>query len=182
MKVLGIDCSTNSLAFAVYEDGTLTSWGEVGFGKGDALHRMNRANRVVISLMKQPQFQNVDLVAFEGATYVQNHKTAIFLAMAFGAALSPFIRPGIDAMEVPPITWQQYIGNRAFTKAEKDELKKQYPDHSDNWRKEKMREIRKQRTLTWAKDKFGVDIQSDNISDAIGVGWYGLNNYEGDKK
>ena len=176
MRVLGIDCSTQSLAFSVFEDGELVHWGEFSFGKGDLFHRLNNANRVINASLGQSQFQNIDKLIYESAAYIQNKQTVILLAYAFGAAIAPFALPGVQVEKVVPMTWQSYIGNKVFTKAEKDALRVDYPGQKEAWYKEKMREIRKQRTIDFVKDKWGVEAKNDNVADAIGVGWWGVNN------
>ena len=40
--------------------------------------------------------------------------------------------------------------------------------------KGKIREIRKQRTLDFART-LGIEVQSDNVSDAAGIAWYAVN-------
>lgn len=170
MKILGIDCSTNSLAFSVFEDGRLTHWGEVSFGKGDHLHRMNNANRVVSSMLDQNQFRGIDKVVFEGAVMIQNRQTVINLAMAYGAAVAPFIRPGVIAETIPPMTWQNKIGNKAWTKAEKAEVERKFPGKSKSWYSAKLREMRKQRTVDWVIKEFGIVPANDNVADAIAIG------------
>lgn len=175
-KVMGIDCSTNSLAFSVFEDQNLVNWGEFSFGKGDILHRINNANRVINAAIAGGIFSDVDKVVFEGAVYVNNRQTVINLAYAFGAAVSPLIKPGVKAESVPAITWQNFIGNKVFSNLEKNELKAEFPGKSASWYKEKMRERRKQRTIDFIRTQFGVDAVNDNVADAIGVGWWGANN------
>lgn len=175
-RLMGVDCSTNSFAFSVFEDGKLVKWGEFSFGKGDIYHRMNNANRVVTASQGAGVLPDVDKVIFESATYIQNKQTVILLAYAFGAAISPLMKPGVEVDDVTPMTWQNFIGNKAFTKAEKDQFKKKHPGKKETWYKEQMRQWRKQRNIDFVKDKFGVDVDSDNIADAICVGWYGVNN------
>lgn len=176
MRLLGIDCSTQTIAFSVFEDENLLHWGELSFGKGDLFHRLNNANRMINASLDQSQFQNIDKVVYESAAYIQNKQTVILLAHAFGAAISPFVLPGVEAEGVVPMTWQSYIGNKVFTKAEKDGLRTRFPGKKDSWYKDQMRKERKQRTMDFVKDKFGVETTSDNVADAIAIGWWGVNN------
>lgn len=170
MKIIGIDCSTNSLAFSIFEDGKLTYWGEIAFGKGDHLHRMNNANRVINGMLSQSQFQGIDRVVFEGAVFINNRQTVIDLAMAYGAAVAPFIKPGVQAESIAAITWQNKIGNKSWTKAEKAAVEKKFPGKSKSWYSSKLREMRKQRTMDWVKKEFGVKPANDNVADAIAIG------------
>lgn len=174
MRILGVDCSSNKFAYSVFDDGDLVRHGMFTFGKGDAWHRFNNAQRVINRMIDLGEFDDVDAVYVEAAVYVNNRRTVILLAHAFGAALSPLARPGVKMHEVPAITWQNFIGNKVFSKAEKEELKKNNPGKSASWYKEAMRKERKQRTRRWVKETYGLDIDDDDLTDAIGVGHYGV--------
>ena len=56
----------------------------------------------------------------------------------------------------------------------KEEVKKQFPGKSDNWYKNKVRELRKQKTINFVKT-LGIDTESDNVADAVGIAWWGAN-------
>lgn len=175
MKLMGIDCSTNSLAFSVFEDGKLIQWGEIGFGKGDIWHRMNNASRSIGEFAKEDIFDDIDKVYFEAASYIQNKRTVILLAYAFGAAISPFIRPGVEAQDVTPMEWQSFIGNKAFNREEKAAVEKANPGRKAAWYKDQIRKMRKQRNIDFVKKTYGIDVDSHDIADAICIGHYGAN-------
>lgn len=174
-KTVGIDCSTQSLAFSVFDNFRLVHWGEVAFGKGDMFHRAFNANKVMNILSDDIMFKGVTNVTYEAPVYINNRKTVIDLATLLGAAVSPLAKPGVEVTSVPPITWQSYIGNKIFTKPEKEALRAKHPDKSQTWLSGEMRNIRKQRTISWANNRFGIDVTSDNVGDAIGVAWWRLN-------
>lgn len=176
MRVIGLDCSTNSFAFAIIEDGTLLHWGEIGYGKGSIMHRARNANRVATEMTNEEYFADIDKVAYEDVVYINNRQTVIRLAMLLSSAVSPFAKSGVETQPVTPLAWQSYIGNKTLTKAEKDKIKEKHPNQSKTWYSNKGREFRKQRTIDWVKDKFGVEIDSDNVSDAIGVAYYAYYN------
>ena len=96
------------------------------------------------------------------------------MAYIFGTIMSELINDNIDVIEIHPITWQSYIGNKNFTKAEKEEVKINNPNRSDNWIKAKIREMRKQKTINFVKD-LGVVTENDNVADATGIAWYAAN-------
>ena len=73
------------------------------------------------------------------------------------------------------ITWQSYIGNKNYTKAQKDSVKQEFPDHAESWYKNKIRERRKDFTKNYVAN-LGVTTESDNVSDAAGIAWYAVNN------
>jgi hypothetical protein len=89
--------------------------------------------------------------------------------------MGELIDDGRKVVEIHPITWQSFIGNKNFTKAEKLEIQKKYPGKTANWYKAKGREIRKQKTIDFCKE-LGVVVESDNVADACGIGWYAANN------
>lgn len=171
-SVMGIDTSTKSLAYCIYnEAGVPVEWGEILFEGSKVFERLAEGKRRVESVFEgRPE---VDCIYFESAVFIQNKKTVVLMAMALGAIMSTLVKPGVEVDDVTPPTWQNFISNKAFTKAEKAELKKEFPDKSDSWRQTKMREIRKDRTRQWVKGKFGIDVESDNVSDAIAIGHFG---------
>lgn len=167
--VMGIDCSSKTFAFAIFEQGNLSMWGEIDFYGANLYERMGSGQRRIAAFAERVR---VDKVAFEAAIHINSRKTVIDLAYSYGAAISPFIRPGVEVETISPISWQSAIGNKQFTAAEKAAVKKEYPDKSDSWRKNHIRELRKQRTIDWVKQKYGVDVASDNVADAIGLTYY----------
>lgn len=172
MRVLGIDCSTNSFAFAIFEDQSLAQWGEFSFGKGDIFHRMNNANKVMTRLVKDGFFDGIDIVAFEGAIFVNNRRTVIDLAYVFGSVMAPLFAPGVKVESVPAIVWQKGTGNPPLTASEKADIVKQHPGKSKSWYANKNREFRKQRTKDNVKRLYGIDTPNDDVSDAIMIGTY----------
>lgn len=167
--VLGVDCSTNSFAFCLMgKDGPIR-WGELNFKGSNVFERLAYAQRNVAAMK---QHLAADLVVFEGAIYVQNKRTVILLAYAFGAVISALINDGAKVEEVSPMEWQNHLGNKALTKLEKDDIRTRNPDKSKSWYDNANRKYRKSRTMDWAKRTYGISVTSDNVSDAIGVAHY----------
>lgn len=170
-RVIGIDCSTNSLAFAVFEGGKPVACGEVRFRGQDVFERLNDARKKTQALVDQGILVG-DYVAIEAAIMVRNVQTAIKLAYVYGAVMSVLMQNKMKVVEVAPITWQSKIGNPNLKKAEKEALKEMYPGKSASWYLNKGREFRKQRTLDIAKKYFSIPDNSDNIGDAVGLALY----------
>lgn len=177
-RILGVDASTNSLAFCVIENKKIIKYGEVFFYGQDIYSRILDAKRKISALRAQGFF-DVDYMAIEAAVMVKSANTGIKLAYVFGAIIGEILSDNIKVVEVHPITWQSFIGNKNFTKQEKQEIKKQYPDKSENWIKGKIREIRKGKTNEFARSK-GVHTSSDNVSDAMGIAWYASHSLNGE--
>jgi Holliday junction resolvasome RuvABC endonuclease subunit len=170
-KVLGIDASTNSIAFCLMDGKTPIKWGEIQFEGTDVYQRILDAKRKLKAFKKE---LNTDFVVIEAAISVKSVHTGIKMAYVFGAIMGELLNDGIEVVEVHPITWQSYIGNKNFTKAEKLQVRKEFPDKSESWYKSKIREIRKSKTIGFASS-LGIETDSDNVADAIGIAWYAVN-------
>jgi Holliday junction resolvasome RuvABC endonuclease subunit len=170
-KVLGIDASTNSLAFCLMEEKKAIKWGEIQFEGNDIYQRILDAKRKIKSFKNE---LDTDFVVIEAAISVKSVHTGIKMAYVFGAIMGELLNDNIEVVEVHPITWQSYLGNKNFTKAEKLAVKNEFPGKSETWYKGKIREIRKQRTIDFAR-KMGIETESDNVADAAGIAWYAVN-------
>lgn len=177
--VMGIDCSSNSLAFSVFNERQLVRYGEIEFGKGDIFERIGRAN-VLMNAIGDFIADDVEVIYFEGAAYINNKSTVIGLSYALGSAMAPLIKRGVRVESVPAMVWQRAIGNPPFTKAEKAALAKANPDRKKSWLDNEMRKQRKQKTIEWVFEKYRVRLLSDNIADAVGIGAYGAYGAGGD--
>lgn len=173
-RVLGVDASTNSLAFCIFEDTNATSYGEILFEGGTVYERILDAKRKVKAL-SEAQVLSADFMALEAGVIVRSAATGIKMAYIFGAIMGEILDDEMQVVEVHPITWQSYIGNKNFTKAEKQAVKNEFPDKSENWHKAHIRKLRKQKTLDFFHEK-GIITDSDNVADAAGIAWYAVNN------
>lgn len=170
-KVLAIDASTNTIAFCLMNGNKPIKWGEITFTGADVYDRILDAKK---KLRAFKDLLDYDYVVLEAAVMVRSANTGLKMAYVFGAILGELLKDGIDVIEVHPITWQSYIGNKNFTKAEKEAVRKEFPGKSDNWYKAKIREKRKQKTMDFAKS-IGVATVNDNVGDAVGIAWYAVN-------
>lgn len=166
---MGIDCSTNSLAFSVFRGTRLIKYGEIFF-KGDTVfHRAADAKNKMEALSKD---FNVSFVAIEKTIFARSIDTAIKMAYVAGTVISCLIDGHTEVIEIAPISWQSGIGNPNLTNAEKAKIKRDFPGKSKTWYQNKGREIRKSRTKEWVKKEFDLNIDSDNVTDAIALGFY----------
>lgn len=170
-RVIGIDASTNSLAFAIFENGKPVRCGEVFFNGSTVFERLDDAKRKTKALVDAGVLRG-DYVAIESAIMVRNIQTAIDLAYVYGAIIGELMAFNPQVHKVAPISWQSGIGNPNLKKAEKDALQKANPGKSKTWYQNKGREIRKQRTLDIARKHFKIPSDSDNIGDAVGLALY----------
>jgi Holliday junction resolvasome RuvABC endonuclease subunit len=172
-SVIGIDSSTNSLAFAVFEDTELKKYGKIEFEGNVAYDRLSDSLRKV-SGMKETL--SADFIAIEKAVMVRSADTAIKMGMALGVIIAALGDDGTEVVEVAPISWQSYIGNNIYTRQKKGEVKKKYPTKSASWLKNHIREERKQFTIDYFNELYGLSIDDNDVSDAIGVGYYAVHN------
>ena len=170
-KVLGIDASTNSIAFCLMNEKVPVKWGEITFDGADVYERILDAKRKIRSFKRE---LDTDFVVIEAAISVKSVATGMKMAYVFGAIMSELLDDNVEVVEVHPITWQSYLGNKNFTKAEKEAIKLEFPGKSDNWIKAKIRERRKQRTIDFVGN-LGIKTESDNVADAAGIAWYAVN-------
>ena len=170
-RILGIDSSTNSFAFCVF-DGRPVKWGKIDiygatiYDKLIDAHKKSKALRDII---------DIDYICIESAIMVKSQDVAIKMAMIVGAVVSAMTDDKNSIVTVPPSAWQPFIGNKNFTKLEKEDLKAQFPDRSDAWLRNKARDIRKSRTMNFFNNKYGISVTDHDAGDAMGIAYYAYN-------
>lgn len=174
-RVIGIDASTNSLAFAIFEGDTPIQCGEVQFNGSTVFERLKDAKIKTRGLVEAGVL-SADYVVIESAIMVRNVQVAIDLAYVYGAIIGELMATNPEVHKVAPISWQSGIGNPNLKKAEKEQIIKDFPDKSKTWYQNKGREIRKQRTLKIAREYFDIESNSDNIGDAVGLALHTVRN------
>jgi len=174
-SILAIDASTNSMAFSVYVEGELKKFGKINFYGKHVYERAGDACKKLIPFLKD---FNIDAVVIESAIYTNSQKTAINLAIVQGAIIgSSQVAGNRTVVSCSPVAWQNWIGNKKLTKQEKEEIKLADPGHSFSWYKQKEREKRKQRTIRIVNIEFGLDLDDDDVADAVAIGWYSFKNW-----
>ena len=80
--------------------------------------------------------------------------------MSHGALVASAALTGVNQISsVSPMQWQNWIGNKRLTLAEKEEIKNRFPNKTASWYKSQERQFRKQRTIRYVNEKF--NLQSD---------------------
>lgn len=174
--VMGVDMSSTSLAFSIFDNKKLTQWGKIyidgddNFLKcGDIIKKFSG-----LCLLVEP-----DLVVFESSAYVNNNAVMKQLSMIFGAAAGVAANMGAKVQDVPPTTWQSYIGNPANSKKQKELFAQNNPDMSASKVKVELRKARKQKNIDFVKDNYSVIILDDDVADAVCVGHYAVGSQRG---
>lgn len=170
-KVIGIDASTNSLAFAIFDDGKPIRCGEVTFSGSTVFDRLDDAKRKTKALVNSGVLVG-DYIVIESAIMVRNIQTAIDLAYVYGAIIGELMALNPQVHKAFPITWQSSIGNPNLKKAEKEAIQKANPNKSKTWYQNEGRKMRKARTLAIARQYFSIPSDSDNVGDAVGLALY----------
>lgn len=169
-RFLSVDPSTNSFAFAEWEGKDLVSYGKINFTGANALEKACDAALKVNALIHQ---LDVTHIVIESTIFASSASVAITLGVAQGAMIGAIRLAGVSKIyNVAPLTWQVYIGNKAFTKAEKLQIRKDYPGKSASWYKAFERKIRKQKTMDVVNKTYKLDIDDNDVGDAIGLGIY----------
>lgn len=170
-KILGIDASTQSLAFCLFYNGKPQEWGEIQYNHDkDLFVRLGSIDQRATIVANR--FSDVDYVLIEAPVRMNNIRVAISLAYSYGIVAAKFAARGIRVRDVPPVAWQRAIGNKPFSRQEKLSLKSERPGMSKSWYSTQERKLRKQRTIDWVSNTFGITVESDNVADSIAVAYY----------
>lgn len=171
--MLGIDASTKGIAFCLYVDGEPDRWGIFKVNGADIFERVRDASQKTQMLLSG---FSPDYVAIESAVFVNSQGVAIKLAYVYGAVMAALLDDGTKVVTVLPQQWQNYIGNKNLSKAEKDQLKAETPGKSASWYANAGRTMRKQRTMDFFNDRYDTRITDDNVSDSFGLAYYAVHN------
>jgi hypothetical protein len=176
-KICSIDASTNSLAYATFHDGYLKQIGKIKFEGKDIYEKVVDAGRKSKGLFEH--IVNVDAIVIEHTVFMNSPKTAADLALVQGALLGAAGQSGIRIIgKVSPITWQNYIGNKKFSKEEKLLIRSKNPGKSESWYKTYERELRKQKTISFVNVNYDKNIEDNDVADACGIGHWAINNWD----
>lgn len=168
-RVLGIDASTNSVAFCLMENDKPLKWGKIEFSGSDIYQKIYDAKVKMHAMLEELKS---DYIVVEGAVFVKSPDAVIKLSYVYGVVIAELMSSGANVITISPTSWQSYIGNKNFTKLEKDKLRLENPGHSDSWYKTKMREARKQRTVDYFNKKYNISLDDFDVADAFGIAHY----------
>ena len=176
-RICAIDASTNSLAFAVYENKNLKEFGKINFEGSDIYQKVGDAAVKTRAYFKD--FMKADAIVIEHTVFMNSPKTAADLALVQGALLGAAAMCGITTVgRVSPITWQNYLGNKRLTKEEQLLLRSKNPGKSDSWYKTYERQFRKERTIKLIEINYDKTINDNDVADACGIGHWAINNWD----
>jgi len=168
-RVLGIDHSTNTLAFCISEDGKVKDWGEIPLVGNNVFERMGDLHYKL-----KYHFGNTtaNVLCIEKTVQVNSRDTVVKLAMIAGVIIGFFAEYGLKVHEVPALTWQSATAKPTLTSPEQAKLKLENPGRTKSWYSNEARKIRKQRIIDWVETNYGIIAPSD-AADAICISLYG---------
>jgi Holliday junction resolvasome RuvABC endonuclease subunit len=173
-QFVAIDSSTTSIAFAYVDNNNIANYGKMKFEGQGIYEKISDIARKTEGLFKALP---VDTIVIEASFYSNNPKTATNLALAQGAILGAASTMGAKHIySVPPVVWQRGIGNLPFSKDDKAALAKEFPGKSPSWYQSKVRQLRKQKTINLVNANYSLDVDDDDVADALGIAMYTDNN------
>jgi hypothetical protein len=176
-SICAIDASTNSLAFALFNNKKLETIGKIKF-EGNTNYE-----KVMDACAKTKAFfeysGGFEAIVIEHTVFMNSPKTAADLALVQGALLGAAGLAGTKQIgRVAPITWQNYLGNKKLTKEEQIDIRSKNPGKSDSWYKTYERQIRKERTMKLIEINYNKVINDNDVADACGIGHWAINNWD----
>lgn len=170
MKVLGIDWSSKSCAYAVIENGALINNGELFFNGTNIFDSLTNARQILTDEFTLALEDDLDYIGIEKPVKVVSMSTAITLSHYFGVIASFLGDTKTPKIIVSPLSWQSYIGNPNIVGELKSEWLQQHPEcKTKSQVSTGIRKYRKAKTIQWVKDNYNIDVNNDNESDAIGI-------------
>ena len=168
-RVLGIDASTNSIAFCLMENDQPLKWGKVNLVGSDIYEKIYDAKRKMNVMLKELKS---DYIVVEGAILVRSPDAVIKLSYVYGVVIAELMSTGAKVITISPTSWQAYIGNKNPTKEEKAEIRLKHPGYADSWYKNQIRNMRKQRTVDYFNSKYGLSLDDFDVADSFGIAHY----------
>jgi Holliday junction resolvasome RuvABC endonuclease subunit len=143
-RVLGIDASTNSIAFCLMENDIPLKWGKIELSGADIYEKIYDAKVKMHAMLNELK---ADYIAVEGAILVRSPDAVIKLSYVYGVVIAELMSTGAKVITISPSSWQAYIGNKNPTKEEKAAIRLKSPGYADSWYQNQLRNMRKQRTV-----------------------------------
>jgi Holliday junction resolvasome RuvABC endonuclease subunit len=168
-RVLGIDASTNSIAFCLMENDVPLKWGKINIIGNDIYEKIYDA-KVKMSVMLDEL--KSDYIVVEGAILVRSPDAVIKLSYVYGVVIAELMSTGAKVITISPTAWQAYIGNKNPTKDEKAAIRLKSPGYADSWYKTQIRNMRKQRTVDYFNKKYRLSLDDFDVADSFGIAHY----------
>lgn len=168
-RVLGIDASTSSIAFCLMENDIPLKWGKINLVGNDIYEKIYDAKHKMSVMLDELKS---DYIVVEGAILVRSPDAVIKLSYVYGVVIAELMSTGAKVITISPSAWQAYIGNKNPTKDEKSAIKLANPGYADSWYKNKLRNMRKQRTADYFNRKYNLNVVDFDVADSFGIAHY----------
>jgi Holliday junction resolvasome RuvABC endonuclease subunit len=168
-RVLGIDASTNSIAFCLMENDKPLKWGKIELVGMDIYEKIYDAKKKMALMLDELKS---DYIVVEGAILVRSPDAVIKLSYVYGVVIAELMSTGAKVITISPSSWQAYIGNKNPTKDEKQAIRVKNPGYADSWYKTQLRNMRKQRTVDYFNNKYSLLITDFDVADSFGIAHY----------
>ena len=168
-RVLGIDASTNSIAFCLMENDIPIKWGKLNLDGIDIYEKIYDAKNKMSIMLDELKS---DYIVVEGAVLVRSPDAVIKLSYVYGVVIAELMSTGASVITISPTSWQAYIGNKNPTKEEKAAIRLKSPGYADSWYKNQIRNMRKQRTVDYFNNKYSLSLNDFDVADSFGIAHY----------
>ena len=168
-RVLGIDASTNSIAFCLMENDHPLKWGKINIVGNDIYEKIYDAKVKMAVMLDELKS---DYIVVEGAILVRSPDAVIKLSYVYGVVIAELMSTGAKVITISPTAWQAYIGNKNPTKDEKAAIRLKSPGYADSWYKTQIRNMRKQRTVDYFNKKYSLNLDDFDVADSFGIAHY----------
>jgi len=168
-RVLGVDASTNSIAFCLMENDIPLKWGKIELSGSDIYEKIYDAKKKMSLMLEELKS---DYIVVEGAVLVRSPDAVIKLSYVYGVVIAELMSTGANVITISPTAWQAYIGNKNPTKDEKSAIRLKHPGYADSWYKNQIRNMRKQRTVDYFNKKYNLDLNDFDVADSFGIAHY----------
>jgi crossover junction endodeoxyribonuclease RuvC len=151
IKILCLDQATKTSGYSVFSNKDLITYGilEVNKKEKNAIERTKEMYEKISLLIDEI---SPDFVVFENVQYQQNQYSFQLLSQMQGLVMAKLFSVNLGFQIIEPSGWKSYCGIKGRKRAEQ-----------------------KINTQIFVKEKYGLDV-SEDISDAIGIGFWAVNN------
>jgi len=152
MKILSLDQSTSNVGWSFYDGNILIDYGVKNFEKidGDADDKIFAIKQYIIDLINK---NKPEVFILENVQFQKNPKVLITLSKLLGVLINLFIENNYIYLVVEPTKWKSSCGIKLREK----------------------RKVQKEQTIKFIKNLYEIDVSEDE-ADAIGIGYYIINN------
>lgn len=157
VRMAACDTSTTRSGVAIYENGKLKSWKLFDYSKIKDLEE--RTGKMCTALLSFLGDQKPELLYIEMPRGKKNVEVVRKLTMVIGAVYGWCLLNNCYFEQIPPSSWRMYLPDFSQGGLEREDLKSE--------------------GIALVKKKYGIEVPSDDVSDAILIGEAMIWKYKG---